>query len=248
MDGFFNDTNVCPIADELIDLIWDMKNTTTNGADVGPIARVGVPSGIFLVSVVALFAGRLFLRPLSVMTAFFVATGFAYRTARAHASDDTPCAPGMIFSFGAGLVAALFSLWVLNVAMFAIGAAVGGGLAHTVFMTFPQLHAGQATPVGNSTAYWVSLACAGIAGGVVVKYYSKFVLEVVSSGLGAVGIALSSFALSSFVDHTVSRAPFVFFGIFGFFVGVWAQRRRRLRPTVSEASRQSGGTTGSTRV
>ena len=246
MDDFFNnETDVCPIADELIDLIWDMKNATT-GTSMSPLARVGVPSGIFIASLVALFAGRVVVRPLSAMAAFFVTAGFAYRTVRARDDVDT-CAPGLLFSLGAGFVSALFSLWVLNWAMFAIGAAVGGGLVHTVFMALPQLHAGQAVLfAGKSTAYWGSLACAGAAGGVVVRYYSSLVLEVVSSALGAVGIALSSFALGTSFDPSLPRAPFAVLGIFAFGVGVWAQRRRRLQPTVAATSvgdgRRSGGT------
>ena len=222
----------CAIINDAIDVFSDFENIQTFSWTSALFF-----SGLLVASAVVVVRGAKIVRPAAFVAAFFATAGFVYETMRT--SRDTACESILIVACACGGVVGFLTWCLFKLALFMLGAIVGGALVHTTFIFVPDEYVSQPSFAGHSVVYYGSLLCAGIVGGCVVRCYSAAVLEIVTAAVGAVGFALSLFALVTTFGTSTHKAPFALISIAVFGIGVTTQRRRRL------AARSSSSATGS---
>lgn len=223
----FDDT-VCQSVDSRIEQMVEMRNRVAQHFD--DPSGIVVPVFIMCASCVCLFAGARLFR----FTAAFAAGGFAFYvvyTFGRKAGERVSCEALMIMSSIIAAVAAVSAGCIYKAGLFFVGAAAMVFLVHLVFSTFPELHSMGDQPMlaGKSLVYWGMLLLSAMGGGLVLRWYDKSVLEVITACVGGAGIAYSLHAIATFAGAGVDEWVFMVIGLCAALVGTIVQRRLRLR-------------------
>ena len=219
---------LCEKADQHIGKLLELRDDAVQSID-DPTSAL-LPGVVLCISLVVLVAGARLFR----IAAAFAAAAFSYYVVytfgRRH-GDRISCEALVILSSVAALLAALAAGCVYKLGLFFIGAAAMVFAVHLVFSAFPELHYIYEQPLlaDKSIAYWGLLLVAGVAGGAVLRWHSKSVLEAVTACIGGAGIAYSLHAIFDIFGARVHDAVFLSCGVGASAVGLLVQRHLRLR-------------------
>ena len=227
-DFELNET-LCVHIDDKIEALVDMHEWRRSH---GELADYMIPIILMCGSILALFFGATLFRPTAAFAAamfsFYAIYGFA-RTIEGTISCETVLG---VATTGA-LIAALATGCLIKMALFLIGAAATASLIHLTYSMFPNLHdvGDQPTIASRSVAYWGLMLLAGVGGGMVVRWHSVCILELLTACAGGAGLAFSMHALAITINqgHSPDRRIFFACGILSAMIGIIVQRRRRLR-------------------
>jgi hypothetical protein len=158
-----------------------------------------------------LFGARLFLHTCVLCAAtggLFTVFGFVDTLLPTRYMLDCPMK--LALSVVVAFISAVMATAFFRFALFSFGALTLGGLAYTIFDSFPQLDPGvvsfsttstgsqeqqqqqQQLPTGDlSTVAWVITIFLGGGGGMILRYYEQETLEIMTAGMGGVGCAYS---------------------------------------------------------
>lgn len=226
--------SLCLQLDDRINVVLDMRDTAwenmrTQGRDASAFV---IP--IILLSgslIVVMFGARIFRQAAAFGAAifsFYAVYGFGRAT-----GDKISCETLLGVASAVALVAALSAVCLIKMALFLIGAAATAAVVHLTFSMFPELHdiGDQPTVAERSLAYWALMLLAGVGGGMVVRWHTTQVLEVLTACAGGAGVSYALHAMSIAINegHTVDRRIFFACGAVIAFIGILVQRRRRLR-------------------
>ena len=223
----FQNTSACLYVNEAYDVMVDFKNKTIR-AHENP-SGLGFSSAILLFSVVTLFVGARFIRPLATIIAAFSSFLVVFKVTQT--SNGFTCDSSLILSGVISLIVAILTISLMNCAIFMIGAVALSGITHLIFVAIPQLHEIGNLPVilGNSVIYWSSILIVGVAGGIFLKRYKTLALEAITSLLGGIGMAYSLHTITEYTNTNIHKATFVGIAIASSTVGFFVQRQLRLR-------------------
>lgn len=193
-------------------------------------SSVALPAGILCVSLLVLFAGARLFRVAAAFSAACFAFYVVYAFGRQN-GDRITCEALLILSSVAALVAALAAGCIFKTGLFFAGATAMVFLIHLLFSAFPDLHTMHDQPLlaGKSLAYWGLILVAGVAGGLVLRWHSKPVLEVITSCVGGAGVGFSLRMVFEIYEAVVPNWVFLVCGVGATGVGIVAQRHARLR-------------------
>lgn len=190
----------------------------------GTLAYV-YPSAIFVVSCVVLLAGERLIRvTVGLASAAAVCVLIFYATNE----QDWPCETQLIVSAVGGLVAGALASFLVKAGIFLFGAASFAAIVHLLYTVWPQLHASQPTFLSRSVSYWACMAVAVVLGGVLVRYHSKPLLQLLTAGAGGMGAAYAVHSMCSLANVHMSIWPFVAGGAVAALGGAWVQRKKLL--------------------
>ena len=201
-------------------------------------SSVIVPAILLLLSIAVLLFGARLLR----FAAAFAAGGFAFYvsyTLIRQSGQNVTCEVLLIASTFVAIVAALASSCIYKAGLFFVGAAAMAGVVHLVFASFPNLNdiGNQPTIAEKSFAYWGLLILAAVAGGLVLRWHSRPILEVITSCVGGAGLAYSLHSINSVANASVDNWVFMLSGLVACIVGMLVQRHLRLRGCKSRQAR-----------
>ena len=226
---FEMNTTVCEQLDEVVRVVFMLHEVARIPRDVDNIEPViFVPVGILLLSLIFLFFGRLFVRLTAGVAAMCAAFFLLYTSP---ALQEWPCATRTLVSAAAGFLSGILTAFLIKLGIFVIGAAAIAAIVHVMFATFPELH-----ELGNqpkfwelSVGYWICMAIAIVCGGVAVRWHTKAILEVLTAGIGGLGVTYSLYSMNIIANLQMTRWVFVGTGVVGVCLGVFVQRRNRLK-------------------
>lgn len=223
----FNES-ACIYVDDVIVQMTEMR--TVVGEHITEPTGMIVPVLGLMVSTVLLVVGARIFR----VSAAIAAAGFAfcvvYSFIRDSGAADVNCNARIISASIVAAIAAISAGCVYKAGLFLIGAAAFAASVHMIFASFPQLHDIGNTPTmsDKSLVYWGLMLLAAIAGGLLLRWNSKPVLEFVTSAVGGAGIAYSLYRITSLADFYVERWIFMIVGMGSTIVGTLLQRHIRL--------------------
>ena len=219
---------VCVELDGRLQQMVEMRDRAM--AHVEDPTSIVVPVLILCMSLVTLcFGARLFR-----FAAAFAAGGFAFYgvyTFGRTTGERVSCDALIIISSVMAAVAAICAGCIYKAGLFFVGAAAMAFLVHLVYSAFPDLHTMGDQPMlaQKSLAYWGLMLLAGVGGGLVLRWHSKPVLEVITSCVGGAGVSYALYAIADIAEADVDGWVFMVSGLAAALVGVVAQRQLRLR-------------------
>lgn len=222
-----NDT-VCLSVDRRLEQLVEMRNHAND--ELADPTGVIVPIFVILGSCICLFFGARIFR----FAAAFAAAGFSfyvvYKFGR-DVGDRITCEALIIIASIFAAFGALLAGCIYKAGLFFVGAAAMAFIVHLIFSTFPELHeiGNQPTLASKSIVYWAMLLLAGIAGGVILRWHSKPVLEVITACVGGAGVAYALSAIATVAEARVDEWVFMVSGLCAALIGTIVQRQLRLR-------------------
>lgn len=187
-----------------------------------------VPASVLVVvAFVVLGAGARLVRVAASVAAFMLAFYVTYSFVR-DSSESIRCDARLVAASVSGLGAALVAGCVVRIGLFLIGAAAFAGLMHLTFAAFPSLDDGEGRVAGRSYVYWILLVAAGVAGGLLVRWHDKPLLEIVTACVGGAALAYGVRAIFAHVDVEVERWSYLVIAGVASLAGALVQRRVRL--------------------
>lgn len=228
----FNES-LCLQLDDRINVILDMRDTAWDMHSHSRDASAFIIPIILLSGslIVALFGARIFRQAAAfaaAVFAFYAVYGFGRTN-----GDGIACETLLGVASAVAMIAALAAVCLIKMALFLIGAAATAAVVHLTFSMFPELHyiGDQPTVAEKSLGYWVLMLLAGVGGGLVVRWHTTQVLEVLTACAGGTGVSYALHAMSVAINdgHVVDRRIFFACGAVTALIGILMQRRRRLR-------------------
>ena len=226
---FTMNKTVCEHLDEAVEVVLmlhDVAMLPRQVDDVMPL--IFVPIGLLILSIVFLFFGRRFVRLTAGFAALCVVFFFLYTS---HTLQDWECATRTLVSIAAGFICGVLAAFLIKVGLFVIGSAAIGAIVHVTFASFPELHAlGDQPQFWNmSVGYWICMAIAIVCGGVIVRWHTKIIMEVLTATIGGLGVTYSLYSISIITNLQITRWVFVGVGGVGICLGICVQRMNRLK-------------------
>lgn len=172
-----------------------------------------------------LFGRRLF-KVVACTSAFF--SLFYITLSFLQSTDNMSCEARLITSLVIGSTASLLVLSFINLALFMIGAAAFGALAHYIVLTIPESNQ-LPTLNNNSVSYYIIIVVSGLVGGVCVRCKQKLFLELATSLIGSFGVVYGTRGIVVHGDLNIPNAVLLSIGVFCAFAGTMFQRFMRLK-------------------
>jgi hypothetical protein len=234
--------SICIKVDTRLQQVIEMRNTAVEHLD--DPSSIVVPVLVICASLVTLFAGARLFR----FAASFSAAGFAFYavyTFGRTTGDRVSCEALIIVSSIVAAIAAIAAGCILKAGLFSVGAAAMAFIVHMIYSAFTQLHyiGNQPILAEKSLAYWGLMLLAGIAGGLVLRWNSNPILEVITSCVGGAGMAYSLHAIADIAGANVDEWVFMASGLGATVVGIVVQRHLRLHGCKSRDRSDSLSTT-----
>lgn len=219
---------VCLQVDYRLEQMIDMRNVAAQHLD--DPSGIIIPICIILVSVVCLVAGARLFRFTAAFAAFAFAFYAVYTFGRTAGARVT-CEVLLLMASVIAALSAFLASCIYKAGLFFVGAAATAFLVHLVFSTFPELHGAgeQPTLANKSLLYWGMMLLAGITGGIILRWHSTPVLEVITACVGGAGLTYALHALTMEAGANVHEWVFVVCGVGAALVGVFVQRHVRVR-------------------
>ena len=220
--AFDIDPSACTRVGEMIDTV-----RTLELAPEGPLAAI-LPAGVLLTSLLLLGVGARLVRVAAALSGGIASFCLVYA---APFTLSWECSTRLLVSAGVAFLAAVICTLLVKVALFLLGAATVAGLVHVTYLVFPELHElGQQPRYAQlSLSYWICMVAAVVTGGLVVRFHSHSVLEILTSAIGGIGLSYALYSFSLLAGLRLSLWVVAAAGLLGFAVGVYVQRRYRLR-------------------
>ena len=245
----FKNRSLCSEIDSRLALLLEMRTDVWKQVQLSQGEEGGlndetallVPFLLFVGSLMAVFLGARLFRPTAAIAAAMFGFYAVYSFGRMFSSGIS-CEALLGVASRAGLVAALATGCVLKAALFLIGSSATAAVVHLTFSMFPQLHTvgDQPTFAEQSLSYWGLMLMAGIGGGLVVRWHTDAILEVLTACAGGAGVAYSLHAIAlllSGTDNAPDRRIFFGCGVLAVLMGIIVQRRFRKRGYVCKKSK-----------
>lgn len=171
-----------------------------------------------------LFAGGRIVRPAAVATA--ATFGLWLGVVAVGGELDAPCTTRLVSGLIAALALGFCALCMIKVALFVLGAAAFGAVAHFVFVAFPPLETLVSSPVieGRALVYWGALVVAGACGGFLARRKSKTSLQAITSLIGAAGIGVATHRTLALSGTSEEEWPGIAASCLAWAVGMCVQR------------------------
>lgn len=213
--------SACDVVDEWLDV--------TRGAvtDLGDLARtpllddtatIAASAAIMAVSVVLLVSGERLARPAAALVAG--GAGFyASFTMLTHV-DDVVCTTRIVVAAIVGAALAMLGACVLGLGMILIGVAAGAGTAHLVLVALPE-------SARMPEVYYSTVAAAGVAGGVLVRFFPRASVMTATAVAGGIGLAYGVHGLALALGTRVPTYGIGAIALTAAVVGVCVQWRCR---------------------
>tara|TARA_B110001450_G_scaffold242401_1_gene252692 strand:- start:1750 stop:2517 length:768 start_codon:yes stop_codon:yes gene_type:complete len=223
-----NNDTVCHSVDTRLEQLVEMRNRATD--ELADPAGVIVPIFVILGSCVCLFLGARLFR----FTAAFAAAGFSFYVVYKFGRDvgeRISCEALIIMASIFAAFGALMAGCIYKAGLFFVGAAAMAFIVHLVFSTFPELHemGDHPTLAKKSIVYWAMIMLAGIAGGLILRWHSIPILEIITACVGGAGVAYALSAIATVAEANVDEWVFMVSGLCATLVGTSVQRQVRLR-------------------
>jgi len=139
------------------------------------------------------------------------------------------CGSRLIISSVAGLSAGCIASCIIRKAVFLIGAATSGAVAYFVLETFPDLGNNGTILFGFSYIQWGIILGSGLVGGIALHFSGSIGFQIVTSSLGAFGVAVGVRLLLPDVDGWVPLCVGGVSALIGFgFQTMTKKRKKRL--------------------
>lgn len=176
------------------------------------------------------WGGRYFKLFASILTAIASFWGVHY-VFHISTVSNLSCAMEFLVAALAAVIMAVAVGCIIKLALFAVGAAFFGASTHFLFQALPELESVGGTPqvLGRSFVYYGSVALASVVGGVAIRCRERQALEACTSLLGGVLVALGVLASLQLADAKVDGFVYVALVLGLACVGIWYQRRARIR-------------------
>lgn len=202
-------SSYCEDIDEMIESIWDMKNSTLTEFEQDAEVVISV-SFITLGLIFGVLGAKLFRGVAALLLGIFTFYG-AYKLSEQ--SSGISCDSRIIISCFLALIAALLTGCVINFALFVLGAGSLMFFTHMIFVSFPSLESSfsDTQVFGRSLFYWGILLLSGIMGGCIFKKNKKLALEMTTSTFAGVTFGYGIYGLTQASDAVVDTR--IFFGI-----------------------------------
>ena len=219
---------VCLRIDYGLEKMVDMRESARR--ELNDSTSVIAPVFILVLSLVVLLFGARLFRLASALSAGAFAFWAVYSFIRT-SSDQVSCEASIIIASFMALIAAISAGCILKAGLFFVGAAGAAGLVHLIFTAFPGLHdmGDQPTLLDKSFAYWGLILLSAIAGGLVLRWNSKPILEVATSFVGGTGLAYALHSINDTAGGSADNWVFMLSGLVAAIVGILVQRNMRLR-------------------
>jgi hypothetical protein len=222
-----NDT-VCHSVDKRLEQLVEMRNRAND--ELADPTGVIVPIFVILGSGVCLFLGARLFR----FTAAFAAAGFSFYVVYKFGRDvgeRISCEALIIMASIFAAFGALMAGCIYKAGLFFVGATAMAFMVHLVFSTFPELHkmGDHPTLAQKSIVYWAMMLLAGIAGGLILRWHSIPILEIITACVGGAGVAYGLSAIATVAEANVDDWVFMVSGLCAALVGTIVQRQVRLR-------------------
>lgn len=211
---------------ELRETVWDDIRSPEDGA-----MSLVAPVVLLCASLVAAFFGGRLFRPIAAMVAAVFAFYAIYALGQ---TFGVACETLLGAASTAGLVAALATGCVIKAALFLLGAGTTAAIVHLTYSMFPNLHTmgDQPTFAERSLGYWGLMALGGVGGGLILRWKTVPILEILTACTGGAGTAYALHAIA-LITNGSNGAPDrrIFFGcgILTAILGGIVQRRHRDR-------------------
>lgn len=224
------DTNgtACLYIDDIFSRMTDMRSTVEE--DIAEPTEIIIPIVGALVSLVFLFVGAKLFRITAALAAFGFAFWIVYAFLRDSGSEEVGCEARVIAASIIGAAAALSAGCVYKAGLFLVGAAAFSGSVHMIFSAFPTLHSVDGVPQvgGRSLAYYALIVLGAIAGGLLLRWHSTFILEISTACVGGAAMAYSLYSITSIAGADIENWVFMLVGIGSALCGIFVQRHLRL--------------------
>lgn len=176
---------------------------------------VVLPILLLCLGIPAAFCGYLLIRPVAASgTGLFAFYTAFYITFVAIKSN---CVTAYSISLVSAFIGACLSLFLYKFALFALGASAFASVVFLLFSVVPELH--NVIDIPN-VFYWICLVCAGIVGGLILRFSNVVIIQVVTAVLGGVSCAYGTHGLfqlaNVIMSHWVYFSLGVVLGILGF--------------------------------
>lgn len=229
-------SSYCDAVDAVLEVMSDVR-TAIEEEGASQASGILFAAATMALSAVLVFFGGVLFRFAAAAAAAAVSFYFAYGFARSERAGVS-CEVGLIGAAVAALMAGGVAACLWKVGLFFAGAAAFAGGVHLIFLAHPGLHTALKAPLvlDKSVVYWGLLLAAIIAGGLLVRWHRKVVLEVVTSLIGGVGVAYSLSLLGRRADVHFPGWALILAASASLVAGVLAQRRIRRRGCSRRAS------------
>lgn len=182
--------------------------------DRNDVAFWVLTSTLVLLSIVLLVNGERLVRPLCALIG-----GVGGSVVTFVLLSHAPCEVRLVASGFAGVLLALFALFVLKTGLFLVGAVASGGLTHLVYETLPL------DP--RSAWYYVAVGTGGLAGAVVSQCQRSHFVRIASSLIASGGIAAALVLVADHLGGTIPDIVLLVQVVGCTVVGTYVQHRRR---------------------
>lgn len=217
----------CDKVDEIILFSLSLRNQTFDSEN-------GIVNGIlFLFSLTILIFGRRIFPFIVLFSAFVVVSLLTFMFLK---NSELECFMILIGSAICGLTFAVCICSLYKVLLFLISVISMVSFVHTTFAIFPSLHTIEYIPtiMERSVIYWSLIAFSFLISFIVVKKASDLVIEILTSVIGGIGLAYSSYVFQKMLNGNLHKYVFFCIGIVTSCIGTMLQRQLRLRKQMKE--------------
>lgn len=181
-------------------------------------------ASLSIVSLLLLSVGERIIRP-GVAVLAGVGGGVATFVASGLFAAPWPCETRIATAGFSALAAALLALCILRIGLFILGGASFGIFAHVLYEALPLQDVSPPFVVFGRSAYYYATICAfGILGATVSHFSKTHFLRIGTSILGAAGISLVVYSVSSRTRSSLSPLVLLTILVLGSVAGVLLQR------------------------